>query len=406
MTPLLTAGLSDQTGRRPILLSCLLVFVCTSIGLATQTNYAAVLVVRCVQGIVSGTSMIVAFASITDLVTRGERGKYIFYSSIGMTIGPSLGPTLGGLLTQYLGWRSVFWFLSITAGALLLMILTVLRETCRAVVGNGSLPPQPWNKCALQLVKPSRHEPEPKTKIIFRKRLGILGTLKILQDRHVALLVLCSATCFCTSTAIFNGLAYLLEQKYHLEPLYVGLCYLPFTLGSCTTRWTAGTLADRLFKYYARQVGEDVQPNRQCPTQIQRIPLEKARLVLALPFFYFYTLCIIAFGWVMNYNFHLAGPLVLLFFCGNASAGINNTLSMLVADLNVTRPASARAVMSMVNWLASAGASAAIIPLINAIGMGWLGMLLGGMMIFVSPALWALYFWGKGWRDKKASALE
>jgi hypothetical protein len=153
-------------------------------------------------------------------------------------------------------------------------------------------------------------------------------------------------------------------------------------------------------------VGVDVQPNRQCPTQTQRIPLEKARLVLAIPFVYFFCLCIIAFGWVMNYDVHLAAPLVLLFFCGNASTGVGNTLGMLVADLNVTRPASARAVMSMVNWLASAGASAAIIPLIDAIGMGWLGVLLAGMMVLVSPALWALYFWGKKWRDKKASALD
>jgi hypothetical protein len=108
----------------------------------------------------------------------------------------------------------------------------------------------------------------------------------------------------------------------------------------------------------------------------------------------------------MNYNVHLAVPLVLLFFCGNASAGVSNTLSMLITDLNVTRPASARAVLNMANWLASAGASAAVIPLINGIGMGWLGVLLGGMMILVSPALWAVYFWGKGWRDRKTSAFE
>lgn len=108
----------------------------------------------------------------------------------------------------------------------------------------------------------------------------------------------------------------------------------------------------------------------------------------------------------MNYDVHLAGPLVLLFFCGNASTGVNNTLSVLVSDLNVTRPASARAVMSMVNWLASAGVSAAIIPLIDAMGMGWLGVLLAGMMVLVSPALWALFFWGKKWRDRKATTLD
>jgi hypothetical protein len=46
-------------------------------------------------------------------------------------------------------------------------------------------------------------------------------------------------------------------------------------------------------------VGEDIRPNQQSSMQIQRMPLEKARLVLALPFVYFYTVCVIAFGWVM-----------------------------------------------------------------------------------------------------------
>lgn len=134
--------------------------------------------------------------------------------------------------------------------------------------------------------------------------------------------------------------------------------------------------------------------------------LEKARLVLALPFVYLYAVCVIAFGWVMEYTVYLAGPLILLFLCGNASSGVLNTLGMLIVDLNVTRPASARAVMSMVNWLACAGASAVVIPLIDAIGMGWLGVILGGMMVLVSPALWGLYFWGKEWRDRKSSSLE
>lgn len=406
ISPLLFAGQSDLTGRRPILLASLFIFLCTSVGLALQTNYAAVLILRCIQGVVCGTNTVVAFASITDLVIRAERGKYIFYSSLGMTLGPAIGPTLGGLLTQFLGWRSIFWFMAVIAGVLLLTMLSVLRETCRAVVGNGSLPPQAWNRCALQLFQPPNHATDARTQVTFKNRPGILGTLKILHNRHIALLVLCTAACFCASAAVFNSLATVLKRKYHLRPLYVGLCYLPFTLGTCTTRWTAGTLADRLYKHYAHQVGEDLLPNQQCSTQIQRMPLEKARLVLALPLVYVYAVCVIAFGWVMEYTAHLAGPLVLLFLCGNASSGVLNTLGMLIVDLNVTRPASARAVMSMVNWLACAGASAAVIPLIDAVGMSWLGVILGGMMVLVSPALWSLYFWGKEWRDRKSSSLE
>ncbi|KAJ6143893.1 MFS general substrate transporter [Penicillium samsonianum] len=403
VSPLLTASLSDLNGRRPVIIASLLVFFGSSIGLALQTEFPALLVLRCIQGFASASAMVISGASIVDLITRGERGKYMFYSSLGTTIGPAIGPTLGGILTQYLGWRSIFWFLAITAGVIIITMLLFLRETCRAVVGNGSLAPQTWNKCALQLVRPITQQPAPDTRTTFRRRPGIIQTLKMLRDRHIALLVICDSTTTCASSAIVNSLTTLLAKNYKLSPLYIGLCYLPFTLGGLTTRWTAGLLADRLFRHQARRVGEEIQPNRQSPKQLRRIPLEKARLGLGLPFIYLYCLCVVAFGWVMDYNVHLAAPLIILFFCGNASGGVNNTINMLAVDLNADRPASTRAAMSLVNRLVSAGAVAAVAPLIEVIGIGWVGVLLAVLMIISTPALWTLYFWGQSWREAKTS---
>jgi MFS family permease len=327
----------------------------------------------------------------------------MFYSSLGTTIGPAIGPILGGILTHYLGWRSIFWFLAISSGVIALTMLAIFRETSRAVVGNGSLDPQPWNKCILQLAWPRKHEREPDTRVTFKRRLGTRQTLKILLDRHVALLTLCSAASTFASSAILNSLTTLLAQNYNLNPLQIGLCYLPFTVGGLTTRWTAGTLADRLFKRRARRIGEHIQPNRQSQQQLQRIPLEKARLGLTLPFGYFYCLCVIAYAWLMNYHVHLAGPMILLFLCGNASAGVNNTIIILAVDLNASRPASTRAAMNLINHLTSAGAVAAVAPLIDVIGIGWVGVFLAGMVAIASPALWVLYFLGQTWREKKSA---
>ncbi|OQE38376.1 hypothetical protein PENCOP_c008G08985 [Penicillium coprophilum] len=402
VSPLLTASFSDLNGRRPVIIASLLFFFVSSIGLALQTDFAALLVLRCVQGFASASGMVVSGASMIDLVTRGERGKYMLYSSLGTTIGPAIGPTLGGILTQYLGWRSIFWFLAITAGVIIITMLLFLRETCRAVVGNGSLAPQSWNKCALQLLQPITHTPDYETRVTFRRRPGIVRTLKMLLDRHLALLVLCNSTSTCASSAIVNSLTTLLAKNYKLSPLYIGLCYLPFTFGGLSTRWTAGLLADRLFRRQARSVGIDVQPNRQSPKQLRRIPLERARLGLTLPFIYLYCLCVVAYGWVMDYNVHLAGPLVILFLCGNASGGVSNTINMLAVDLNADRPASTRAAMTLVDRLVSAGAVAAVAPLIDLIGIGWVGVALAALMIIATPALWTLYFQGQIWREAKA----
>lgn len=124
-------------------------YICANIGLALQNSYTALLILRAVQS--SGSSGTVALASAVaaDLVTSSERGKYMGLASLGSTLGPTLGPNLGGLLSQYLGWKSIFYFLAIFAFALFLPLVLFYLETCRDIVGDGSVPPPAWNESYL-----------------------------------------------------------------------------------------------------------------------------------------------------------------------------------------------------------------------------------------------------------------
>jgi MFS family permease len=38
-------------------------------------------------------------------------------------VGPAFGPLLGGVLAQTLGWRSIFWFLAIATGVVLVTLM-------------------------------------------------------------------------------------------------------------------------------------------------------------------------------------------------------------------------------------------------------------------------------------------
>ena len=84
-------------------LVCLSIYFVVNIGLALQNNFAALITLRCFQSLGCSGALVVSMGTVSDLVTRAERGKYMAYSSLGFTLGPAIGPILGGILTKFLG---------------------------------------------------------------------------------------------------------------------------------------------------------------------------------------------------------------------------------------------------------------------------------------------------------------
>jgi hypothetical protein len=80
--PATFGDMADMIGRRPCYLICLFGYVIANIGLALQTNYAALFVLRCIQAIASPT---IALGSgvVSDIVTPAERGAYMSYVQCG-----------------------------------------------------------------------------------------------------------------------------------------------------------------------------------------------------------------------------------------------------------------------------------------------------------------------------------
>jgi MFS family permease len=107
-----------------------------------QNSYAALFILRCIQSTGSSGAIALGFGVVADISTSSERGSYMGIVGAGTMMGPALGPVIGGILAQFLGWRSIFWFLVIIAGCFLIPFMLTVPETGRNVVGNGSVPPQ------------------------------------------------------------------------------------------------------------------------------------------------------------------------------------------------------------------------------------------------------------------------
>ncbi|KAJ5408560.1 MFS general substrate transporter [Penicillium cosmopolitanum] len=381
--PLLTASFSDQRGRRPVFLVCLTVYLGANIGLASQTSFAALMALRCLQSFGASSLSVVGIAAMTDIITRAERGKYRIYTSSGYTLASLLGPVMGGLLAQFLGWRSVFWFLAIFAGVMLLLILMFLRESCRTVVRDGSVPPQRWNRALIDWMHPLEYCSESPPQPGSTCRRGVLDTIRLLGSWQTGLLVASQAVLFCGSMAIFASIPLLFQRKYGFQIWQIGLVYVPYAAGGFAARWIVSHLTAKNMRRYRRHIGAEVIDPREFP--FERV-------------LYLAGAWVIVYGWIMQRDVHVAGPLVVLFFTGNATTGASVGLTGLLLGIHRRRPAMALAAANMARFLCAAGAVAAIIPGIKLIGIGWMGTVVAGIYLMMSGMLWVVYYHGQRMR--------
>ncbi|MCI1749366.1 MAG: MFS transporter [Acidipropionibacterium sp.] len=120
--------ISDLLGRRPVLITAILLFVAGSVIGALAGTFNWLIIGRGIQGLGGGGLMILSQAAIADVVPARERGKYMGIMGAVFAVSSVAGPLLGGWFTEGPGWRWVFWInvplglLAVLAAALFLKI--------------------------------------------------------------------------------------------------------------------------------------------------------------------------------------------------------------------------------------------------------------------------------------------
>lgn len=122
-------ALSDSFGRRPVILTALVVYTLASIGAALAGTVHALILWRIVQGLSVGAGMVVGRAMIRDLFGSEDAQRLMSMVTLFFGLAPAVAPVIGGWLFVGLGWRSIFWFLAAVGLVLVAVGWRALPET-------------------------------------------------------------------------------------------------------------------------------------------------------------------------------------------------------------------------------------------------------------------------------------
>ncbi len=100
--------LSDLYGRKPMFMIGIVIFLIGSALSGLSQNMTELIAFRGLQGIGAGSLFPIALATIGDLFTPAERGKYqgLFGAVFGIAF--IVGPLVGGFLTEQIAWNWIF----------------------------------------------------------------------------------------------------------------------------------------------------------------------------------------------------------------------------------------------------------------------------------------------------------
>ena len=179
-------------GRRIAYICTFIVFLGACVGLANTENYVTLLVLRCLQSTGSASTIAIGSGVIGDITTPSDRGGYMGIFQAGLLTPVAVGPIIGGALAGSLGWKAIFWFLTIYSAIFLIALVVLLPETLRSIVANGALlPPGLVQKFPLKTYQ--RLTKVQWTNVPDRgksKHIDLTGPIRILFSKQVSSIII------------------------------------------------------------------------------------------------------------------------------------------------------------------------------------------------------------------------
>ncbi|KAK1979539.1 LOW QUALITY PROTEIN: major facilitator superfamily transporter [Colletotrichum cereale] len=372
VTPLWWSSFSETKGRRTIYITSFTLFVIFSCMSAISVNITMLVVFRTLTGGAAASVQAVGGGTIADIWEPKNRGRAMGIYYLGPICGPGLAPIIRGVLTQFLGWRSTLWFLSIFGGVLLLMILFFLPETIARRNTDAGLT----------------------TKTARTYLIDPLTSLKYLRYDPILISVTTAAIAFGSLFAVnFTLEVVYAGAPYYFDYIKIGLVYMAPTIGYAISSFAGGRWVDYIMAREARKADRyDEEGN------LKYLPEDRMQENVWIGSF-LYPLCLIWLGWSLEKGLPWIVGCVACVLYGLGMMVSYGALVTMLTEFNPRRASTGMAINNFMKNIFSTAAAMVTQPLTVRLGPGWFCTSFGLLALVVTiPAIVLMRRKGPQWR--------
>lgn len=188
------------------------------------------LLFRALQAAGSASTVSIGNGVIQDITSASERGGFMsFYQAI-RNFSIAGGPVIGGILTRFLGFRSIFIFLLILSSVTILAIILFLPETLRSIAGDGSFRLASIHQPLIRRLRWTSDDvvgyeaPYVRSPISLRT---FLEPLLLLKQRAIVLNLIFGSLVYAIWSMVTSSTTALFHQLFLLNELQLGLVFIP-----------------------------------------------------------------------------------------------------------------------------------------------------------------------------------
>lgn len=217
---------SDRFGRKPVLLTGVVLYTVMTVLCATATSIESLIAFRFVQAIGGGAGTVLSRAIVRDLYAGPAMARMMSLVLTIILFAPMVAPVFGGHLLVWFGWRSVFWALVACGVAAVLVAAFAIRE---------SLPPEK------------------------RRSAGVgdllYGYIRVLSHRSAVGYIVSGGITFGALFAFLSGAPFVFIEYFGVPPERMGYVFTVNVIGVMAGGWLNSRLVMRLGVYRMMKLG-------------------------------------------------------------------------------------------------------------------------------------------------------